>query len=82
MSNGPAAANADFGRSHPEIENVIGVMRKQGFFDGCLYNQETAEYPCSIGHIWYIAATPITWRRRFVWVFSQMNAVHDYQPPS
>jgi hypothetical protein len=30
--------------SPAEIENVTQVMRKQEFFVGCLYNQETAVY--------------------------------------
>lgn len=28
-----------------EIQNVMRVMRQQGWVIGCLYNQETAEYP-------------------------------------
>jgi len=40
-----AAAAPDFGMIASEIQNVVGVMRRQGWDIGCLYNQETAEYP-------------------------------------
>jgi hypothetical protein len=40
-----AAAVPDFGMIASEINPVIGVMRKQGWDVGCLYNQETDEYP-------------------------------------
>ncbi len=45
LSNGQAAASADFGMIASEINNVVQAMRSQSFFVGCLYNQETAEYP-------------------------------------
>ncbi len=40
-----AAAAVDYGMVAAEIQNVIGLMRRQGWNIGCLYNQETAEYP-------------------------------------
>ena len=40
-----AAAAPDFGMIEPEVQNVIGVMRGQGWDIGCLYNQETDEQP-------------------------------------
>jgi len=40
-----AAAVPDFGMTASEIQNVIGLMRGKGWDIGCLYNQETAEYP-------------------------------------
>ncbi len=29
----------------PEVQPVVAAMRKQGWFVGCLYNQETDETP-------------------------------------
>ena len=40
-----AAAVPDFGMIASEINDVIGVMRRQGWDIGCLYNQETDENP-------------------------------------
>lgn len=40
-----AAAGPDFGMITSEIQNVVGVMRHQGWDIGCLYNQETGELP-------------------------------------
>ncbi len=40
-----AAAAPDFSMSASEVQPVISLMRKQGWFLGCLYNQETAEKP-------------------------------------
>jgi hypothetical protein len=40
-----AAAVPDFGMVHNEIMPVMRVMRGQGWDIGCLYNQETDEYP-------------------------------------
>lgn len=46
LPNSQAAAGApDFAMIASEIQNVIGVMRQQGWDIGCLYNQETAEDP-------------------------------------
>ncbi len=28
-----------------EVTPVVRLMRRQGWFQGCLYNQETDEYP-------------------------------------
>ncbi len=45
-SSGTTAAVApDFGMVSSEIQKVIEVMRQQGWVIGCLYNQETDEYP-------------------------------------
>ncbi len=35
----------DFSMAVSEIQNVMQVMRQQGWVIGCLYNQETAEQP-------------------------------------
>lgn len=45
-SSGTTAAVApDFSLVASEIQNVVAVMRQQGWVIGCLYNQETAEQP-------------------------------------
>jgi uncharacterized protein DUF1259 len=45
-STGPAAAvGPDFSMTAREIQSVVRVMRKQDWFVGCLYNQETGESP-------------------------------------
>ena len=40
-----AAAAPDFGMIGPEVQPVVSLMRRQGWFVGCLYNQETDETP-------------------------------------
>ncbi len=40
-----AAAAPDYGMIASEIQNVVGIMRFQGWDIGCLYNQETDEHP-------------------------------------
>lgn len=40
-----AAVGADFGMTSSEVMPVVRRMRGQGWFQGCLYNQETDEYP-------------------------------------
>jgi hypothetical protein len=35
----------DFSMTGPEVERVVRRMRGQGWFVGCLYNQETEEHP-------------------------------------
>lgn len=40
-----AAAVPDFALRAYEVNKVIGLMRKQGWDIGCLYNQETDEHP-------------------------------------
>ena len=40
-----AAAVPDFAMTASEIQDVFYVMRSQGWDVGCLYNQETDEYP-------------------------------------
>lgn len=40
-----AAAVADFAMTASEVNNVMKVMRAQGWDIGCLYNQETDEHP-------------------------------------
>jgi uncharacterized protein DUF1259 len=42
---GGAAVGPDFSMTGDEAENVVAVMRKHGWFVGCLYNQETSEKP-------------------------------------
>ncbi|MBV9229534.1 MAG: DUF1259 domain-containing protein [Chloroflexi bacterium] len=46
LGNGlQAAVAADFSMVASEVQNVIRVMRQQGWVIGCLYNQETDEQP-------------------------------------
>jgi len=46
LGNGlQAAVAADFSMVSSEVQNVIQVMRQQGWVIGCLYNQETDEQP-------------------------------------
>ena len=40
-----AADVVDYGMEAPEIDDVVGLMRSMNRDVGCLYNQETAEYP-------------------------------------
>lgn len=40
-----AAVGADFGMLASEVMGVVARMRHQGWFQGCLYNQETNEHP-------------------------------------
>jgi hypothetical protein len=35
----------DFGMTSSEVQRVVSLMRKQGWFVSCLYNQETEESP-------------------------------------
>jgi hypothetical protein len=40
-----AAVGPDFSMTSTEIVPVVRLMRRQGWFQGCLYNQETGEQP-------------------------------------
>ena len=40
-----AAAGPDFAMKASEVSPVVRVMRGLGWFQGCLYNQETDEHP-------------------------------------
>ena len=44
-SGSQAAAAPDFAMTAQEVTPVVRLMRRQGFFQGCLYNQETDEHP-------------------------------------
>jgi hypothetical protein len=44
-SGSSAAAGPDFSMTSSEVMPVVSLMRQQGWFQGCLYNQETNEYP-------------------------------------
>ncbi|HWF51383.1 MAG TPA: DUF1259 domain-containing protein [Solirubrobacteraceae bacterium] len=44
-SGSTAAVGPDFSMTSPEVQKVVALMRKQGWFVGCLYNQETSESP-------------------------------------
>jgi hypothetical protein len=44
-SGSTAAAAPDFSMTSREVQPVVTIMRKQQFFVGCLYNQETNEKP-------------------------------------
>ena len=41
----PPQSIPDFGMIGSEVNDVVGVMRAQGWDIGCLYNQETDEHP-------------------------------------
>jgi hypothetical protein len=44
-SGSSAAVGPDFGMTESEVMPVVTLMRKLGWFQGCLYNQETNEHP-------------------------------------
>jgi hypothetical protein len=44
-SGSMAAVGPDFSMKSSEVMPVVTLMRSQGWFQGCLYNQETDEYP-------------------------------------
>jgi uncharacterized protein DUF1259 len=44
-SGSRAAAGPDFSMKSSEVQPVVSLMRRQGWFQGCLYNQETNEVP-------------------------------------
>jgi hypothetical protein len=44
-SGSQAAAGPDFAMTGREVVPVVKLMRSQGWYIGCLYNQETEEYP-------------------------------------
>jgi hypothetical protein len=44
-SGSSAAVGPDFSMTSWEVMPVVSLMRRQGWFQGCLYNQETNEYP-------------------------------------
>jgi hypothetical protein len=44
-SGSSAAVGPDFSMESSEVQPVVALMRRQGWFVGCLYNQETNEYP-------------------------------------
>ncbi len=44
-SGSTVAAAPDFSMTSSEVQPVVKLMRQQGWFNGCLYNQETNEYP-------------------------------------
>jgi len=44
-SGSMAAVGPDFSMTAEEVMRVVPLMRQQGWFQGCLYNQETDEYP-------------------------------------
>jgi Domain of Unknown Function (DUF1259) len=44
-SGSTAAVGPDFSMKSSEAMPVISLMRRQGWFQGCLYNQETNEHP-------------------------------------
>ena len=45
LGGSKAAVGPDFSMVASEIQAVTALMREQGWFDGCLYNQETDEQP-------------------------------------
>jgi hypothetical protein len=44
-SGSKAAAGPDFAMTGREVMPVVKLMRSKGWYIGCLYNQETEEYP-------------------------------------
>jgi hypothetical protein len=44
-SSSNAAVGPDFSMTSSEVQPVVSLMRRQGWFVGCLYNQETNEDP-------------------------------------
>jgi hypothetical protein len=44
-SGASAAVGPDFSMESSEVQPVVSIMRQQGWFVGCLYNQETNEHP-------------------------------------
>jgi hypothetical protein len=44
-SGSSAAVGPDFSMTSSEVQPVVSLMRRQDWFVGCLYNQETNEYP-------------------------------------
>ncbi len=44
-SGSNAAVGPDFSMKSSEVMPVVSLMRQRGWFQGCLYNQETNEYP-------------------------------------
>jgi Domain of Unknown Function (DUF1259) len=44
-SGSRAAVGPDFSLESSEVMPVVRMMRRQGWFQGCLYNQETGEHP-------------------------------------
>ncbi len=45
LSGGMAAAVSDYGMLASEVQKVVALMRSRGWDSGCLYNQETDEFP-------------------------------------
>ena len=44
-SGSSAAVGPDFSMESSEVMPVVTLMRRLGWFQGCLYNQETNEHP-------------------------------------
>ncbi len=68
-----AAAVPDFGMIAPEINNVVGTMRRLGWDIGCLYNQETDEYPQLYFSHNFKTGNPIQLAHEIRQGFSHMN---------
>jgi hypothetical protein len=45
LGGSQAAVAPDFSMTSWEVQRVVRRMRRQGWFQGCLYNQETNEHP-------------------------------------
>ncbi|HWE08249.1 MAG TPA: DUF1259 domain-containing protein [Solirubrobacteraceae bacterium] len=45
LSGSSAWVGPDFSMESSEVQPVVALMRQQGWFQGCLYNQETNEHP-------------------------------------
>lgn len=82
LSNGQAAASVDFGMIAPEITNVMAVMRQQKFFVGCLYNQETDEYPQLYWSHMARSGDAATLARQIKMGLNQMNLNFNYSSSS
>ncbi len=73
------AAAPDFNMIASEVQNVMRVMRQQGWVVGCLYNQETDEQPQLYFSHQLKVGDPITLAHEIRNGFNQMNVVSPGQ---
>lgn len=72
-SGSQAAVAPDFGMTAGEIQNVIGVMRADGWDIGCLYNQETDEFPQLFFSHDFKVGDPVALARQVRQALNRMN---------
>jgi len=68
-----AAAAPDFGMIASEVQTVVGIMRRQGWDIGCLYNQETDEKPQLYFSHQFKTGDPIELAREIRTALNHMN---------